>query len=714
MTTPASTPLTFLGSVTKTQLWSRKAMTELWEQRAKLLSEKEVARLDKLFKAKKTSGLYQSQVITYKTSSKSEVGRKGYGRLYGYNGFSLEQLNADLRATLCKDIYHDLDIVNCQPTLLRHLAEQYGKPLPWLSLYVERRDKFLEELQADMECSRADAKEAVIAVLYGGASHHPLLRTLSTEIREFATFLATTDEWSPIFNLTPADNRLGSFLSCVLQNEERRCLLAMNDYMTTEGWEVDVLAYDGFMVRRREGHPITPDLLEALGAVVRNATGYDIRLAEKDMVGIVVPAPEPSMVEIAPGVTAAAYAAMKARFEENHFYLAGACKVCAYDADTNKLHQLSKDQAVESLTHWFFPSSSGKFTDNTLFVPLWMKDPARRLVKEIRMGPVTDDPTVFTMPFKPEWASNDVSAVDTEAVEAFTEFLGHLMPEAELRGLFIEWLAHLLQKPFENSKTCIVLAGGKGCGKDTLGDFIGQFLLGEAYYQNYPQAPQFWDKHDMGRFGKLFVKVEEAMGTLNRYHEAEFKGIITSTTLTVNPKGVSPLTMPNYVRYFLTTNEASPVKLDDQERRFVIIPCGNSLIGNTDYWRNLYAKLFNPTAAYSVASWLMEQTIGAFPRVLPKSELHKEIIETERTTEERFAIESGPWSKEEMTATELFQEYRGWCLENGHTPTANTRWFGRNMGQVAMDGKVKRRMLHGVSLYRKLETVTPLGGAGVE
>jgi hypothetical protein len=97
----------------------------------------------------------------------------------------------------------------------------------------------------------------------------------------------------------------------------------------------------------------------------------------------------------------------------------------------------------------------------------------------------------------------------------------------------------------------------------------------------------------------------------------------------------------------------------------------------------------------------MEQTPAPFPRVLPKSDLHREMIDTERTSEERFAMESGPWSKDVMTASELFQEYRLWCAEHNHTATANSRWFGRNMGQVALDGKVQRRMLHGVSVYSR-------------
>jgi hypothetical protein len=380
-------------------------MADLWEHRDKLFSEKEkevIGLLDKLYRARKPSGLTQTQEITYKTSSKSEAGRKGYGRLYGYGGCSLEQLQADIRATLCASLYHDIDMVNAQPTLLRQLAERYGKSLPCLQAYVDRRDEFLEELRADLDCSRVEAKVRVLSVLYGGVSVHPILRALSTEIRTFASFLAVTDEWSELYSLTPADGKLASFLAYALQNEERHCLLAMHDYLQAHGWSVSVLAYDGCMAGRRADQSITPELLLAISDAIHAKTGYRVTLSEKPMTPLELPAPEAAAAEIAPGVTLTAYKAMKTRFEENHFWLAGSCKVCEYDLEANELRQFSKKDALDSAPHWFFPAAAGKsFTENTLFVPLWLKDPTRRTVKEIRMGPATDDPSVFTLPFRP-------------------------------------------------------------------------------------------------------------------------------------------------------------------------------------------------------------------------------------------------------------------------------------------------------------------------
>ncbi len=60
----------------------------------------------------------------------------------------------------------------------------------------------------------------------------------------------------------------------------------------------------------------------------------------------------------------------------------------------------------------------------------------------------------------------------------------------------------MLQKPFENPKCGVILTGGKGCGKDTLGDFISQWVLGYKYAADYDSNEQ-WAPHDIDRMNKL-------------------------------------------------------------------------------------------------------------------------------------------------------------------------------------------------------------------
>jgi len=68
-------------------------------------------------------------------------------RWYAKGRMSLQRLSKILRATLCKDLYIDLDFVNCGPTLLLILCQRHAIPCEWLSKVVEDRDNMLKEFE---------------------------------------------------------------------------------------------------------------------------------------------------------------------------------------------------------------------------------------------------------------------------------------------------------------------------------------------------------------------------------------------------------------------------------------------------------------------------------------------------------------------------------------------------------------------------------------
>ena len=66
---------------------------------------------------------------------------------------------------------HDIDIVNCIPTILIQIAEEDGVPLRYretLGYYIMHRQECLEEIMEHHGCSKEDAKDAVIRTYNGG------------------------------------------------------------------------------------------------------------------------------------------------------------------------------------------------------------------------------------------------------------------------------------------------------------------------------------------------------------------------------------------------------------------------------------------------------------------------------------------------------------------------------------------------------------------
>lgn len=275
-------------NIVKTQAWSLRAMERLKALESSL-PEQDVAAI----KALKTAADKRSKIpgratmaVTYRPSSKSGAGKAGLGRLYSFKGTGIESLSRKLRGSLCEDIYHDLDIVNCQPTILAQFAAKYDFTLSTLELYIEHREAFLHEMMTtDPLMTRDEAKGEIIAHIFGREGGHPWVVAMADELAPFVEHLKSSPTWKPLYDLTNSKqkNRNGTFLAHVLATIERDCMLAGVEWMTTSGWNVDVLAYDGFMVRKREGVPITESLLNGIAAAIKEKTGYDIKLIEKPM-----------------------------------------------------------------------------------------------------------------------------------------------------------------------------------------------------------------------------------------------------------------------------------------------------------------------------------------------------------------------------------------------------------------------------------------------
>jgi hypothetical protein len=84
---------------------------------------------------------------------------------------SMQHCPSGLRPLLVSHFYHDVDIVNCHPTLMLQVAEKMGvdaEDLEALRDYVTHRQPMLERIGAHYGVPAAKAKYAVLRVLNGG------------------------------------------------------------------------------------------------------------------------------------------------------------------------------------------------------------------------------------------------------------------------------------------------------------------------------------------------------------------------------------------------------------------------------------------------------------------------------------------------------------------------------------------------------------------
>lgn len=178
----------------------------------------------------------------------------------------------------------------------------------------------------------------------------------------------------------------------------------------------------------------------------------------------------------------------------------------------------------------------------------------------------------------------------------------------------------------------------------------------------------------------------------------ELKSRITGVDACVNPKNRDAIWFDNLVRYMLTTNDPNPVVLDTEERRFMVVPCSRAWTGKAAFFRALRETLFCAEGGRAVAAWLRTLDAGLWPRVLPKSTAAVNMIEAQRSVEQRF-IEA--WDGVETGMEGLWAQYQAFCTAGGLTGAKSSRSLGMRLLGFLRDGLILRRSLHGFNLYSK-------------
>lgn len=331
-------------------------------------------------------------------------------------------------------------------------------------------------------------------------------------------------------------------------------------------------------------------------------------------------------------------------------------------------------------------------SDGSLFIDKWLKDPMMRTYSQVSFE-ASNNPSVFVFPEPPPPVfiyTTYTCEPNMNALTVFDELLDILTNNQQsIKKYIITWLAHLLQKPQELPGVALIFIGQKGAGKDTLGDFIGEYIIGLKHYQNFSNQSQYFDKHDEMKINKYLVKVEEInKKSLDDGVNGEtFKSSITSPTLTANPKGKTSYTVKNCQHIIATSNNANSVDVSQRERRFCISVVSPKKIGDFDYWSKVRNELFNPSGALAVVNMLLSIDISQINiRILPENKYLSQLQEETVDSVQKFIeqIDTG-----EYTGSILYQLYRDYCTAEGLPLYSNTK-FSTQLLYLTENGSIDR------------------------
>lgn len=236
------------------------------------------------------------------------------GRLYVKDGQGLQSFPFDMRNPLLDKHYWDVDMENCHYYLLQKLADNWGLKTDAIQQYIRNRDDELKKVSSN----RRVAKTTFLKIAYGGNvklyneyyndesvgndADLTLVRRIEREMEVIVDMC-----WSKYSQyhkvVSKKTNPKFSLFALILQTEERKCIRAIDRFMTNKGRYVGILIHDGCEIEKLDGETSFPeDLLRGAEKYVFDTLGYEVHIVNKPFKHNFTAPDSPACVDVGPSV----------------------------------------------------------------------------------------------------------------------------------------------------------------------------------------------------------------------------------------------------------------------------------------------------------------------------------------------------------------------------------------------------------------------------
>lgn len=264
-----------------------------------------------------------------------------------------------------------------------------------------------------------------------------------------------------------------------------------------------------------------------------------------------------------------------------------------------------------------------KTSQEFLFLGTWLTDPEKRCYEKIIFDPRPHtDPRMYNI-FN-GFASPREGKYNPEYVEIIHKYIVERLcgGDEKFHLFMIRWLAHIVQKPWDKTRVCVVIKSIQGVGKGIFNNFFGNKILGSKYYVSLERMSAATGRFNNTLENKLFVNLNEVEMKDTMESQGLLKAYITDDTFQLERKNIDRITISNHMNFMATTNKDSPFVIEFSDRRFACVESNAPALTNDEI--SYFTHFFNqPDVAYSFHHFLKEEVI------LPDTRLEKIRPETE-------------------------------------------------------------------------------------
>jgi len=654
----------------------------------------------------------QINYILGKSAKQNKFGKEFMGRLVPQGNYGLQTLSSDIRKALAKDYYWDLDIVNCHCEILNQMALKHGWTNKYLTDLCTKRDDIFKQIMEESSIDRNAVKVIFLSILFGGAckpsyndwitNHfYPevnlIMKNLSSLHPDVLKYAKTKNPHNPI----------GCACSLILQNEERKCLLTLDEFMCINKRSMDTFIHDGGLVERLLNETEFPEtLISKAEAFLKERTSYDLKLVVKPMTSTYS---KPHDIE-----EGRSYIEVKIDFEQYAFLCTE--EAMFYYIKNDKVTMFSKNQLLISFMHIKFDKIVDSGIETVSFIPVWVQDSMIRRYNNIGL---------FVPPFKtPEncfntWNGLPVQrfqdTIITDEVRNDVQFVkDHIKllcnnDERSFKYVW-NWFSYMFQHPaLKNNIALLFKSIKQGMGKNLLFEII-QKLLGSEYSCIIfkPESEVFGTFNSIME-NKILVMFDEFAGRLGFKYDDELKALVSGTEINIVKKGRDPRICNNYSKIIFNTNNDFPVKIAYDDRRFFICDCQQEVPPKEYFDRLVRIKSDKNVLKALYEDFMTTDLTGIdWIRDRPVTEAYEDLRMASLPTEIMYLlnfVQSKDEAKVEITAKNLYFGLVNYYVSVGMPVKQTQIQFGIRLKNLNIVGLTTKRTSKGMVYVFEINVV---------
>ncbi|BCM12959.1 hypothetical protein MAFF241648_21490 [Ralstonia solanacearum] len=286
--------------------------------------------------------------------------------------------------------------------------------------------------------------------------------------------------------------------------------------------------------------------------------------------------------------------------------------------------------------HEDVPSTKKGVTKTEYATRVFMESPNTRRYYGVTFNPRNDQPeSIWNL-----WEGWRVQpkAGNVDLVIELVKALCNYVPEHT--EYFLDWMAHMVQKPWELPETAIVLRGEQGIGKGTLMKILGRIVF---HYLHLSSSRPLVGSFNGILATAFLVFCDESIWGGSKDAEGTLKALITEGEHTINEKNEKEFMIENYKRFIFASNEDWAAPVGAKDRRYFVLDCSSKYKGQTgpnQFFGKVDKALKDDGLAEAFLDYLLNRDISKRNlRDVPKTAGYVELMTKSFDTTTRFVCD---------------------------------------------------------------------------